>query len=163
LPTFPRSATFLGKREGCQPKKRLATCTVPEPSLHQFVVEFYFNLAIMKLELGEIIKKMRELKGLTQSELASKSKISLNTINRYENDYKDRIPLAKLEAIAKVLNTSVSIIYQYKENPTLLSDPGQYLKKSKSKPKISLIVELDGTHETLNGWVQTLKRLNSDL
>lgn len=115
------------------------------------------------MELGDIIKKLREGKGLTQVELAEKTGIPPNTIHRFENDYKDKIPPARLEIISKALNTTVSSIYSYKENPSMLNDPAQFLESLNSKPKVSVMVELDGTVDNLNIWFATLKKLNAAL
>lgn len=115
------------------------------------------------MELGDIIQKLREAKELTQEQLASKVKMPHNTIHRYENDYKNRIPPERLERIAKALDTTVSNIYLYKENPALLENPVKYMNDQNAKQKVSVMVELDGSVDNLNIWFSTLKKLNAAL
>lgn len=114
------------------------------------------------MKLGEIVKKVRKNKEYTQEELAEKTGLPLNTIHRYENDYADKIPPERLKIIATALNTTVSEIYSIKENPMLLNDPVQFYK-GKSKSQVSITIQLDGSIETLNSWVSTLKKLNAAL
>ncbi|WKZ61681.1 MAG: helix-turn-helix transcriptional regulator [Cyclobacteriaceae bacterium] len=114
----------------------------------------------MPLELGDIMKKLRESKGLNQTQLAEKTGFPLNTIHRYENDYKDRIPSDRLETIARALGETVDHFYQYKSNPTMLEEPATFYSKSKSA-KVSVVVELDGSIETLNNLFTMLKKLNT--
>lgn len=114
------------------------------------------------MELGEIIKKVRKNKELTQEGLAERTGLPLNTIHRYENDYSDRIPPERLELIASALGTTVSEIYSMKENPSLLNDPLAFYKGS-GRRRISVTIELDGTVENFNAWVTTLKKVNAAL
>ena len=116
----------------------------------------------MIMELGDIVRRLREDKDLTQENLAKMVGMPTNTIHRYENDYKDRIPLDRLERIAKALQTNMAALYSYKENPQLLRDPINYVQELHTQ-KVSILVELDGTVETLNTWFNTLKKLNAAL
>lgn len=54
------------------------------------------------------LKKIREAKGLTQSELAKKSGISRITINRIENGSQKDIMVGNLNKLAAALECKVS-------------------------------------------------------
>ena len=54
------------------------------------------------------LKKIREAKGLTQSELAKKSGISRITINRIENGSQKDIMVGNLNKLAAALKCKVS-------------------------------------------------------
>lgn len=78
--------------------------------------------------IGNKIAELRNKKGLTQEELAEKSKISLRTVQRIENN--ESIPRGKtLKLIAEILDTNFEKITDSKE-------------KSKGNKIISLIINL---------------------
>jgi transcriptional regulator with XRE-family HTH domain len=112
------------------------------------------------MEIGEIVKKLRVRKQITQKQLADKVKITSDSVHRYENDYADRIPSDKLIDIAKALDTTVAKLYQYKESPNLLEDQNNFYGQ-KSINEVTLSVKLDGTLETLNELYNTLKKVNA--
>lgn len=112
------------------------------------------------MELNEIVKRVRESKVLTQENLADEIGVHVSTINRYESPGA-KIPTDKLEKIAKALSTTVSDLYAYKQNPELLEDPIVFYKSKKKE--LNIMVQLDGTAETLNEWMARLKRLNAAL
>lgn len=67
------------------------------------------------MNIGENIRSIRVLKGLTQEKLAEKAELSRNTIVNFEN--KKRVPrVDDLGKIAKALDVEISIFFQ--ENPT---------------------------------------------
>lgn len=115
----------------------------------------------MPMDIGEVIKRVRESKGITQKELAVKTKLPHNTIHRYENEYSNKIPPDRLDVIAKALGISVGTVYQYRENPTLLEEPANFLEEYRAKTKVSVMIELDGSVDTMNKWISTIKRLNA--
>lgn len=57
------------------------------------------------------VKKIRLEKGLTQEELASKSGISRASIALYESNSIDNITVKNLEALAKVLECSITELF----------------------------------------------------
>ena len=59
---------------------------------------------------GRRIKDLRELVGLSQVELAARINVSKQTLYKYENDIITNIPSDKIEAIAKVTNSSPEYI-----------------------------------------------------
>jgi transcriptional regulator with XRE-family HTH domain len=111
------------------------------------------------MELNEIVRRVRENRSLTQQNVAEEIGVNVSTINRYESSGA-KIPVGKLEDIAKALKTTVSDLYAYKENPALLEEPLQFFYKNARK-QVSITVQLDGTTETLNEWFSTLKKINS--
>ncbi len=112
------------------------------------------------MELNEIVKRVRESKVLTQENLADEINVHVSTINRYESPGAT-IPMDKLELIAKALKTTVSDLYAYKQNPSLLEEPMNFYRSSKKQ--LSILVHLDGTTDTLNDWLSTLKKINAAL
>lgn len=113
------------------------------------------------MEIGEIVRRLREDKGLTQPELADLIKMERTSIYRYEND-QTKVPNNVLEKIAEALGTTVPDIYAIKENPLILEDPVTFYR-GKSQDRIQLIVTLDGTLGTLNSWISTMKKVNASL
>lgn len=110
------------------------------------------------MEMNEVIRRLREDRGLTQQNLANEISVDVSTINRWERTGK--ISSENLELLAKGLSTTVAELFNYKDNPSLLNEPLAFYK---SKKKVSIMVELDGTKPTLNEWVLTLQRLNDAL
>ena len=110
------------------------------------------------MKINEIIRRLRNSRGLTQENIADEIGVHVTTMVRYEND--GTIPDGKLESLAKALGVTVSDIYAYKDNPSLLSEPMEYYK---TKKKVSITIELDGTAATLNEWLSTLKKINAAL
>lgn len=66
---------------------------------------------------GERIKKLRELRGLTQVELAEKIDVTKQNLYKYENDVITNIPSDKIELIAEALNTTPAYIMGWSESP----------------------------------------------
>lgn len=62
------------------------------------------------MTIGERIKNLRLEEGLSQIELAEKIHVSKQTLYKYENNIITNIPSDKIESIAKVLNTTPSMI-----------------------------------------------------
>lgn len=58
------------------------------------------------MAIGSKIKRLRELKGITQSELAASINSTKQTIFKYENGIITNIPMDKLTIIARVLGCS---------------------------------------------------------
>lgn len=109
------------------------------------------------MELNEVIRRVREDKGLTQQNVADELSVDVGTIIRWEK-VGTKIKSEYLEKLAKVFETTVSELYNYRDNPSLLNEPFQYYQSQK---KVSILVQLDGTSNTLNEWFATLKKLNA--
>lgn len=69
----------------------------------------------MQIHLGQKIKKLRELKGLTQEDISDKLHITQSNYSKMEIGKLD-IPFSKLEEIASVLNIPVEDIICFNEN-----------------------------------------------
>ena len=67
------------------------------------------------MTVGEKIKKARETKNIAQVELASLVGISKQTLYKYENGIITNIPSNKIEAIAKVLDTTPASLMGWDE------------------------------------------------
>jgi transcriptional regulator with XRE-family HTH domain len=69
----------------------------------------------MHIKIGKNIRKIRELKGLTQEELADKLNISQNAYSKLERD-ETEMTLTKLMKIAQHLNTNFLDLIGFDEN-----------------------------------------------
>ncbi len=69
------------------------------------------------MEIGKIIKNLREQKGLTQEELARYIKSTKQTIFKYENGIVTNIPMDKLQIIASALEVSPSYLLGWEKLP----------------------------------------------
>lgn len=56
------------------------------------------------------LKTMRKQKGFSQRYMADQLNIGVSTYNQYENNNR-KIPIDKAEAIAKILNITISDIF----------------------------------------------------
>jgi len=103
-------------------------------------------------KVGELIRKIRDAKGITQMELAEKVGISYQQIQKYEKG-KSSISLCRLKQIAEALDVELSDFLQQfeyvSESPTLyreLSEDEKKLLRSwekvKNKKAKKLIFEL---------------------
>lgn len=63
------------------------------------------------MEWGEIVRRLREQKGLTQQNLADELKVDKTTIVRWEQDGNIKTP--QLEKIARALSMEPSRLYEY--------------------------------------------------
>lgn len=69
------------------------------------------------MAIGGRIRKLRESKGMSQSELADKIHVKRQTLYKYENDIITNIPSDKIEEIARVLDSSESFIMRWENVP----------------------------------------------
>lgn len=113
------------------------------------------------MEIGDILKNLREIKSLTQIELAEKAGIDTSSVHRYESG-KSKVSSETLNKVTKALDITVPDVYAIKENPSILEEPFTYFR-GKSLNTIQIMVTLDGTLSTLNSWFATLKKVNSVL
>lgn len=73
------------------------------------------NMEASKLNLGNKIKKLRELKNLTQSHMANELGITQSTYSKIEVGEID-VSFSKLEKISEVLGMSPEEIFTFNEN-----------------------------------------------
>ena len=82
---------------------------------------------------GDRIKRLREISGLTQEEMAKQLNTTKQTISKYENDIVTNIPSDRIEAMAKLLNTSPEYILGWpnssQKREAILSDDPNEKKK----------------------------------
>lgn len=60
--------------------------------------------------IGKVLKRHRELSGMSLDVLAQRTGVSKSTINRYENDNNQKLDMAKIITIAKVLDIPTDVI-----------------------------------------------------
>lgn len=73
---------------------------------------------------GERIKKLRLEKGISQTELAERIGQSKQTVYKYENNIVTNIPSDVIEKIAISLDTTLSYLFGWDDNPeTKSSEP----------------------------------------
>lgn len=82
------------------------------------------------MTIGERIKRLREDKGISQTELADIIKTTKQNLYKYENNIITNIPSDKIEAIAKYFDISPSYIMGWENNLEKgLSKSVEYLQK----------------------------------
>ena len=74
----------------------------------------YFNGKLYTMKVGQKIKKLRELKNLTQAHVAEQLNLSLSGYGKIERDETD-ITLSRLEEIASILGTDYNTILSFDE------------------------------------------------
>ncbi len=67
----------------------------------------FFKSLLIQMNIGEIIKRRRASKGLTQVELSQKSKLSQSQISQVKKGISENITIGNLRNIAKDLNCTV--------------------------------------------------------
>lgn len=84
----------------------------------------------MTKSTGEIIKQLRESKGMSVEQLADKIGKSRTTVWRYENGSIEQMPYTVLIPIAKALNVAPTVLLGIDENnySTLLDTLTDYIK-----------------------------------
>ena len=100
----------------------------------------------MLKNIGKQIKSIRQLKGLTQEELAEKTNLSLTSVSRLENE-KSMVSIEKLWCIAQALDTDFGVILcDYINNDVSTKEDSEMLGKFKmlsDERKKSVIAFID--------------------
>lgn len=91
----------------------------------------------MKVELGQVIKELRNAKGMSQAELAERIKVATPNISRYEKGTQG-IEFEKLPLLAEALDTKLSEIFARAE--------GQQIADVDNKYKIPVISWVQAGH-----------------
>lgn len=68
------------------------------------------------MTVGERIKTLRDKLGMSQVEFADKINVSKQTLYKYENNIITNIPSDKIEAVAKICNTSPAYLMGWDNN-----------------------------------------------
>lgn len=71
------------------------------------------------MTVGERIKEVREKRGMSQVEFATKIKVSKQTLYKYENNIINNIPSDKIEAAAKIGDVSPSYLMGWDDDKFL--------------------------------------------
>lgn len=66
-----------------------------------------FGLRRKKMDIGDFIKRQRKQAGLTQEELAKKSRMSQSQISQIERGISDNVTIWNLRSIAKALDCAL--------------------------------------------------------
>jgi transcriptional regulator with XRE-family HTH domain len=74
----------------------------------------YLSLKFLAMSIGHKIKKIRELKGFTQEDMADKLGMSVQGYGKLERDEAD-IPFSRLEQIAKAFHLKVEDVTSFDE------------------------------------------------
>lgn len=88
------------------------------------------------MTVGERIKKIREEKNISQTELAKETNISKQNLYKYENNIIANIPSDKIEDIANYLEISPSYLMGWTQGETTLKYESDSLILSECEKKI---------------------------
>ena len=97
-----------------------------------------YDLALLLKRVGGNIRDRREKIDMTQAELASKSKVSVTTLNEIESRRFRDIRLSTLVAIAKILEVSVPSLLQGSDVKLSSGDRARFLKASEELVRLGL-------------------------
>jgi transcriptional regulator with XRE-family HTH domain len=116
------------------------------------------------MKLHTIIRKLREEKDITQESLGLEIGVDRTTIGRYEKNEAGsaNLTIAELQKIAKVFGLQLHELLSYQDKKSILHEPEMpsYTNFTK-KRSIVLSIELDGEKDTLNFWLDKLKKVNA--
>ena len=92
------------------------------------------------MTVGERIKRLRENKEVSQSELAEKIGTTKQNIYKYENGIVTNIPSDNIEAIAKVLHTTPAFLMGWEANSD--DELQEYLEELKNRSELRMLFKL---------------------
>lgn len=95
--------------------------------------EAAINGNIHNLSVGERIKKVREERNISQTELADAVNLSKQNLYKYENNIITNIPFDKIEAIAKYLEVSPVYLMGWANKTTASNNQQPKLTKHEEK------------------------------
>ncbi|MCA6369134.1 MAG: helix-turn-helix transcriptional regulator [Cytophagales bacterium] len=102
-----------------------------------------------QISINRTLRKLRESKDLTQSEVADKLGVNVTTIVRWETDGIS-IGNKQIKKLAELYDVSVTDIFN-NVTPSLLIG---------SKSVVTVSVNLDGSDKTLLYWMDLLRKMN---
>lgn len=120
------------------------------------------------MEINEVLLKLRVNKSLSQQNIADELGVDISTYSRYEKG-KAELKISHAKKLADLYKISLDELISYgeaqapskaasKENQVAESID-LYLKRRRQK-MVALTVELDGTAETVNHYMQLIQDLN---
>jgi|SRR5688572_4437062 len=112
-------------------------------------------------DLGEKLKAVRVRNKMTQEQVADRLGISLSSYQRYESS-KSSIDFQLIVKLARLYNITLDELYHYGDPAkSIVEDTSQSYMRSQKR--IDIVVQLDGSENTLNLWVEKLKAINQIL
>ena len=79
-------------------------------------------------EIGNEIKRIRKVLGISQMKLAGEVGVSFQQIQKYEKGI-NKISVERIQQIAKALGTPVNTFFEKEKVPTVSEPPGKYYSK----------------------------------
>lgn len=123
---------------------------------------FYGNYYTMKV--GESIKKLRELKNLTQQHMATELDLSVSGYGKIERDETD-VSISKLERIAEVLGVDMNTILSFDSknvfqftNNQMANGIVQNQYNAQNELLERLVAKYEEENKYLKGLIDTLTR-----
>ena len=114
------------------------------------------------MNVGEKIKKLRELKNYTQQHMASELDLSLSGYGKIERNETD-ISVSKLEKIAKILDTDISSILSFDEKHVFNISENKQANVSMRDQYINQLDLIDRIIAQYREEIQFLKDIIKDL
>ena len=115
------------------------------------------------MTVGQRIKYLREKAAISQIELAEKIGVSKQNLYKYENDIITNIPSDKIEAIARVLDTTPAYIMGWDEATASEDDEElqEYLEELKNRPEMKMLFKTakNSTKEDIEKTVKIIEAL----
>lgn len=111
----------------------------------------------MTNEIGDIMRRLRAVKGYSQQEVSALTGINETTYSRYERG--ETLPkMDAIIALCKLYNITLNEFFLFNTDlaATVKEEREPYLKKL----TIPIMVMLDGTEETLAHWLNKLRQIN---
>lgn len=101
-------------------------------SIHLHLKTIHFTLMNEKtLQVGAKIKKMRDLRGLTQTEMAEKLNLSLNAYGKVERE-ETELSLSRLQEIANILQITMHDLLDFDDKKLNFTQNHNYHDTSSS-------------------------------
>jgi len=114
------------------------------------------------MNVGEKIKKLRELKNYTQQHMAAELDLSLSGYGKIERNETD-ISVSKLEKIAKILETDISSILSFDEKHVFNISESKQTNVSMRDQYINQLDLIDRIIAQYREEIQFLKDIIKDL
>lgn len=110
------------------------------------------------MTINAVLRRLRESKGFSQQNVADELDVNVTSIGRWETNG-EAIKSSVLKKLAAIYNVKLSDLYTYEQEPSIFEEPLEFYRNNKRK--LSLVIDLDGTDETLNYWLSTIKKMNA--
>ena len=117
------------------------------------------KIAGMRGEIGEIMRKLRVVKNISQEHIAEEVGVDPASLSRYERGESQ----PKFETVLKLADLykmTIDEFINYGNPDFLVEDPKDVYRKKWSVP---ITITLDGTNETLDFWIKRLPEINRGL